>query len=315
MQPATTLTFPESGGLDRLGQETTVASVVQWFAICLMPRLAGNGDNVPIVSSGPLVPFDAGKPSHARAYDYFLGGKDNFAADRDLATKMLEVFPLSGVLARENRQFLARAVDYVSGQGVRQFIDVGAGLPASPSTHEVAGQVSPDARVVYVDNDPVVISHATALPASRNHGRVAAVPGDVRDPDAILASPGLTAVIDLDQPFCVILGIVLDFVEPAAAAGITAAFRRAMPAGSFLVISNGINNNPDLARRVIQTYTAGTVHVHSRDQIAGYFDGLQIVEPGLTEARHWRPPPAQIATGLRTADVLAGVARKVPLAG
>ncbi len=258
------------------------------------------------------MPFDAGKPSIARAYDYVLGGKDNFAADRELVAKMLEVFPLSGVLSRENRQFLARAVDYVSRQGVGQFIDVGSGLPTSPAPHEVAGRVRPAARVVYVDNDPVVISHITALSARRGGGRVAAVPGDMRRPDAILASPGLTAVIDPGQPFCVILAMVLDFVPPAAAADITAAFRRAMPAGSFLVISIGINNNtPDVAEAVIEAYTAGTVHLHSREQIAGYFEGLQIIEPGLTEARHWRSLHEQTMTEDRPADVLVGVGRKV----
>jgi hypothetical protein len=264
---------------------------------------------VPLVSTDPLLPFDAGKPSIARAYDYALGGKDNFAADRELVAKMLEVFPLSVVLTRENRQFLARAVEYVSAQGVLQFIDVGSGLPTSPCAHEVAGRVNPEARVVYVDNDPVVISHVTALLA----GRVPAVPGDVRHPDAILANSRLTAMIDLSQPFCVILGMILDFVSPAMAADITAVFRRAMPPGSFLIISIGINNNtPDVARRVIETYTAGTVHVHSRGQIAGYFAGLEIAEPGLTEARYWRPSLEQTSADSRTADVLAGVARKPP---
>jgi hypothetical protein len=278
-----------------------------------MAPLAVNDDNVLIVDRNPLLPFDASKPSIARAYDYALGGKDNFAADRELVAKMLEVFPLSVVLSRENRQFLARAVGHVSAQGVLQFIDVGSGLPTSPSTHEVAGRVSLEARVAYVDNDPVVISHIAALPASRGRGQIAAVPGDVRCPDAILADAGLTAIIDLSQPFCVILGMILDFLEPAEAADITAVFRRAMPPGSFLIISIGTNNNtPDVARRVIETYTAGTVHVHGRHQIAGYFAGLEIAGPGLTEARHWRPPPEQPPAGSRTADVLAGVGRKPP---
>ena len=256
------------------------------------------------------MPFDAGKPSTARAYDYALGGKDNFAADRELVAKMLEVFPLSGVLARENREFLARAVDYVSRQGVLQFIDVGSGLPTSPNTHEVAGRVSPAAQVVYIDNDPVVISHAAALLASR--GCVAAAPGDVRCPDAILACPELTALIDLSKPFCVILAMVLDFVEPAQAADIVAAFRRAMPSESFLIISLGINNNtPDVAELVIATYTAGAVHVHSREQIIGYFAGFELVEPGLAEARCWRSPHAGTDTDSRPADVIAGVGRKI----
>jgi len=262
------------------------------------------------MSSGPLVPFDAGKPSVARADDYVLGGKDNFAADRELAAKILEIFPLAAVLARENREFLARAVDYVSQQGVLQFIEVGSGLPANPNTHEVAGRVSPDVRVAYVDNDPMVITHAAALLAS--HGRVAAVPGDMRRPKEILASPELTALIDLSTPFCVILTWMLDFVEPAQADGIVAAFRGAMPPGSFLILSISINDSaPDLAGNVIKAYNAGPVHLHSRDQIVGYFTGLELVEPGVTEARRWRPPHPQVDAGSRPADLLAGVGRKV----
>jgi hypothetical protein len=263
------------------------------------------------VNSEPLVPFDAGKPSIARAYDYALGGKDNFAADRELHARVLEAFPLGMMLVRENRQFLARAVDYVSREGVRQFIDVGSGLPTSPSTYDMASRVNPDARVAYVDNDPVAISHITALPASRSRGRVAAVPGDVRRPGEILASSALTSVIDLTKPFCVILGVILDFVEPDEAADSVAVFRHAMPPGSFLVISIGINNDtPDVAKRVIEAYTAGTVHVHSREQIAGYFAGLEIVEPGLTEARFWRSPESETEADARTASLLAGVGRK-----
>ena len=118
------------------------------------------------MGSHPLLPFDSGKPNVARAYDFFLGGKDNFAADRDLAAKMLDVYPLTAVLVRENRAFLARAVDFVSRQGIIQFLDIGSGLPTVPNTHEVACKVNPQARVTYVDNDPVVLSHARALLAS-----------------------------------------------------------------------------------------------------------------------------------------------------
>jgi SAM-dependent methyltransferase len=261
------------------------------------------------MSNWPLMPFDSRKPNMARAYDFALGGKDNFAADRELTAQIQEIFPWALDLVRENREFLARAVEFVARQGVCQFIDVGSGLPASPNTHEVAGRVSPDARVAYVDNDPMVIAHARALLAG--DGSIAAVPGDVRDPDAIMNSAGLTAVIDLDKPSCVILAMILDFVEPAQAGDIVAAFGRSMAPGSFLVISLGINNNtPDLAARVIAGYTAAAVHLHSREQIAGYFAGFEIVQPGLTEARYWRPQDAQADSGSRPADVIAGVGRK-----
>jgi len=265
--------------------------------------------NVVTVSREPLVPFDPGKPNAARIGDYALGGKDNFAADRDLAQQMLEIVPLGPVLARENRDFLARAVDCVSRNGVFQFIDVGSGLPTSPNTHEMAGRADPAARVVYVDNDPVVISHAAAL--LTGSGNAAAVPGDVRHPEAILASAELTETINLRKPVCVIMAMVLDYVEPAQAADIVATFGRAMTAGSFLIISIGANNNaPDLAERVIETWTAGLLHLHGREQVAGYFAGFDLVEPGLTEARRWRRLHAAAGADERPADILVGVGRK-----
>jgi S-adenosyl methyltransferase len=266
------------------------------------------------MSDGPLVPFDAGKPNLARGYNYALGGKDNFAVDREQHAEVMEVFPLAEVLVWENREFLARAVSYVARQGVAQFIDVGSGLPASPGIHEIAGLACADARVAYVDNDPVVISHTAALLA--RPGRVAAVPGDVRCPENILASPELASVIDTGRPFCVILAVILDYVEPAQAAGIVAAFRHAMPSGSFLILSIGMNDSaPDVAEDVIKAYRAAQVHLHSRDQVAGYLAGLEIVEPGLTEARRWRPAQAPAAEDPRPADILAGVARKAAPSG
>lgn len=261
------------------------------------------------MSNEPLLPFDPRKPNIARAYDHILGGKDNFAVDRELTEQILRVFPLAGVLARENRAFLARAVDYVSRQGIVQFLDVGAGLPTSPNTHEVAWGVNSHARVVYVDNDPVVIAHATALLAAS--GKVSAVPGDVRRPDAILASPDVTTLIDLNQPACVILTMILHFVEPAEAADIVAAFVRALAPGSFLILSVGFSSAPSLADQVTTAYTAGALHVHDREQIAGYFAGLELVEPGLTEVRRWRPEHPDRQAQDRPADLLAGVGHKV----
>jgi hypothetical protein len=144
------------------------------------------------------VPFDASRPNAARGYNYALGGKDNFAVDREVHDDVLKVFPLGDVLVRENREFLARAVGYVADRGVAQFIEIGSGLPASPGTHEIAARACPGARVAYVDNDPVVISHVAALLASP--GQVAAVPGDLHCPRDILASPELTALIDTTSP-------------------------------------------------------------------------------------------------------------------
>jgi hypothetical protein len=255
------------------------------------------------------MPFEPKKPNVARSLNYALGGKDNFAVDRELYAEVQEVFPLGAVLAWENREFLVRAAGYVSRRGVAQFIDIGAGLPVSPGIHEVVSVACPGARVAYVDNDPMVISHIRALLVAP--GRVAAVPGDVRRPLEILASPALTGLIDLGKPFCLILAVILDYVEPARAAEIMAVFRTAMPAGSFLILSIGINNDrPDVARDVIEAFRAAQVHLHSREQVAGYFAGLDLIEPGLTEARRWRPlqpPPAY--DNPRTADLLVGVGK------
>lgn len=153
------------------------------------------------------------------------------------------------------------------------------------------------------------MSHVSALLA--RPGRVAAVAGDVRRPRDILASPELTALIDMSKPFGVILTMILDYVPPAQAAEIVAEFQRAMPAGSFLILSIGMNNDtPDLARDVIRAYRAASVHLHSREQVAGYFAGLEVVAPGLTEMRYWRPDRPQPVSAPRPADVLAGVGRK-----
>jgi hypothetical protein len=226
-----------------------------------------------------------------------------------MAAALGEIFPLGMALARESREFQSRAVDYVARHGVTQFIDLGSGMPASDAIHEVAGRVSPGARVAYVDNDPVVISHAAALLA--RPGLVAAVPGDLRFPQDILASQELTDLIDVTKPFCVILTMILNFVGPDEASGIIATLRDAMPGGSFLMIALGVNDDePAMARDFIQAFSPALVHLHSRAQIAGYFAGLELVEPGLTEARYWRVPVRPADGGPRPADALAGLGRK-----
>src|SRR5207302_711638 len=164
----------------------------------------GGHDRKPAAQGGRAVePFDTTRPNIARVWDYWLGGKDNFAADRELAQKMLEVHPVSARMAQENRRFLGRAVSYVATRGIRQFIDVGAGLPTALNTHDIAQRADPGARVAYVDNDPIVISHARSLLA-KSPG-VIAVPGDMHDPGRILGDAGLKGLIDMTEPACVIL--------------------------------------------------------------------------------------------------------------
>src|SRR6266699_4014219 len=227
-------------------------------------------------------PFDPTRPNIARVWDYWLGGKDNFAVDRELAQKMLEVHPPSAQMARENRRFLGRAVSYVTGCGVRQFIDVGAGLPTAVNTHDIAREVAPETRVAYVDNDPIVISHARSLLARRPG--VIAVPGDMRDPGRILTDPGLTDLIDLAEPACVIMSGVLHFADPATARDIAAVFARAIAPGSYLIISVG-SGNPSEGENFTSAYTAARIYIHTQEEVQGFFGGLELVPPGVVSVR------------------------------
>jgi O-methyltransferase involved in polyketide biosynthesis len=251
--------------------------------------------------------FDASRPNIARIYDYWLGGKDNFEVDREQAQQLLRISPGISDAVRANRQFISRAVTWAAREGIGQFIDLGAGLPASPSVHETARAVRPTAHVAYVDNDPVVVSHARALLATDDG--VTAVPGDLRDPAAVLASEALTEVIDIRRPACVILALVLHFFDAATAREITAGYISALAPGSCVVLSVGGNDDP--GGRVTAAYTAGTLYGHSREQIAGFLAGLDLVEPGLSDARAWladweeKPRPRQQA-----GYVLVAVGRK-----
>lgn len=251
--------------------------------------------------------FDPGRPSIARVWDYWLGGKDNFAADRALAKKMLEINPLAARMARENRQFLVRAVTYIAGLGIHQFLDIGAGLPTALNTHEVARRAVPDAKVVYVDNDPMVIAHARALLAKAR--KVAVVPGDMRTPDAILANPALTSIVSLAEPVCILLSGVLHFLGASAAREVATAFTRAISPGSYVIISVGTGQS-EVAEPFTAAYTAAPLHIHTPDEIMTFFDGLELVPPGLVPARAWvdGAPAPQLAP--RQATFLAGVGRK-----
>jgi O-methyltransferase involved in polyketide biosynthesis len=250
--------------------------------------------------------FDPTKPNVARVWDYWLGGKDHFAADRELAEKMLAIHPVSAQMARENRQFLARAVGYVANHGVRQFIDVGAGLPTVLNTHEIAQGVIPEARVAYVDNDPVVISHARSLLA-KSPG-VIAVAGDMREPGSILSDAGLAGLIDLAEPACVILSGVLHFIDANAARDVARAFTGALAPGSYLIISVGSGNASE-GENFTSAYTAAQVYIHSKAEVVSFFDGLPLVPPGVVAARAWHDEP-MYAQEARTATFLSGVARK-----
>ena len=254
-----------------------------------------------------MEPFDPTKPNIARVWDFWLGGKDNFAIDRELALKMLAVHPPSAKMARENRRFLGRAVNYVAACGVRQFIDVGAGLPTAVNTHDIAQEVDPQARVAYVDNDPVVISHGRSLLAKS--AGVIAVPGDMRGPERILADARLRELININEPACVILSAVLHFADAETARGVAVAFARALAPGSYVIISVG-SGNPSEEENFTSAYTAAPVYIHSRDQILSFFDGLDLVPPGVVSVRGWHGGRPASNLKPRTATFLGGVARK-----
>jgi hypothetical protein len=251
--------------------------------------------------------LDATRPNIARVWDYWLGGKDNFAADRELAEKMLEVHPVSAQMARDNREFLGRAVSYVTACGVRQFIDVGAGLPTARNTHDIAQEVDPQAKVAYVDNDEMVISHARSLLAKSP--QVIAVPGDMLTPERILADHRLAGLIDLAEPVCVILSGVLHFADGDTARRVTADFGKAVVSGSHLVISVGSGNRAE-GENFTEAYTAARVTIHSQQETESFFHGFHLVPPGVVPVRYWSGGGVVPQGQMPTATFLGGVARK-----
>ena len=204
--------------------------------------------------------LDTTVPNVARIYDYWLGGKDHFAADRAEAQRLAELYPPLPALARENRTFVIKAARWAARQGIGQFIDLGTGLPACPPVHQAARAVRPEARVAYVDIDPVVLSHARALLATGDG--VAAVDADLRDPAAVLGHQDLRAVINPGQPVCVILGAVSHFLDPQAARAVTAGYASLMAPGSCLILSCARFEDEELARQLAREYTAATWYNH-----------------------------------------------------
>ena len=242
----------------------------------------------------PRVPdgVDVTRPSIARIYDYLLYGKDNFAVDRAAAEKLMESRLDPRRLSLANRAFLCRAVGFLARQGIAQYLDLGSGLPTSPSVHEVARDTIPEARVVYVDHDPIVVTHNDALLATRDG--VITIRGDIRDPDSVLAHEALAACLDFSQPVAVLLLSVLHFISHEEnAPGIIAKFRERMAPGSYLAISVGTSDgaDPDMLAEATQTYAGARMPftLRSQAQILDLFDGFDLVEPGLVSLPEWRP--------------------------
>lgn len=252
-------------------------------------------------------------PHSARVWNYWLGGKDNFAADRALGDQIVQVFPDIVDIARESRLFLTRAVRYLAGEvGIRQFLDIGTGLPSADNTHKVAQRINPYSRIVYVDNDPLVLVHARALLTSSPEGSTDYLDADVHDPDTILR--GAAKTLDFTEPIALMmLGILGNVVDYDEARTILDRLVSALPPGSYLVINDGTNivnrEARDEATRI--SIEAGTPYIARHpDEIAGFFHGLELIEPGVVSSSRWRPHPNPESGVPAEVDVFCGVARK-----
>ena len=237
---------------------------------------------------------DVRKAYPARRYDYWLGGKDNFAADRRSGDAVEEVVPTIRLSIIENRRFLQRAVRFLVEAGIGQFLDIGSGMPADANTHEVAQAITPQSRVVYVDNDPVVVSHARALLRSSPQGRTEYVEADLRAPQDILQSPQLRATLDMGRPVGLLLLAVLHFVpDHDDPYGLVAQLAAAMPPGSYLVMSHGTYDPlpPEMIARCeeVNAVIDAPWRPRSREEFARFFDGMELVDPGIVSIGSRRP--------------------------
>ena len=262
--------------------------------------------------------INTGVPNPARIYDYLLGGKDNFPADREIAERVLAIAPVAREVVEDNRKFLRRAVEVLADAGARQFIDLGSGLPTQGNVHEIAQAAAPGSRVVYVDNDPMVVAHSRALLAGDN---TVAIEGDLRQPDKVLGHPEVRELIDFGQPVALLLLAILHFVpDDEDPFGIVARYRDALPAGSHLAISHGTRDIPqrpdlspeemaDMGAKVEQLYqlTTASLVTRTRAEVERFFDGLELLEPGVVEIQRWRPDGR---TSLLPGGFYGGVARK-----
>ena len=263
-------------------------------------------------STPPPPRLDTSTAHSARVWNYLLGGKDNFAADREVGEMILQMFPGIARIARTQRRFLARAVRYLAADaGIRQFLALGTGLPTADNTHQIAQQVAPESRIVYVDNDPLVLVHARALLTSAPGGMTSYLEADVRDTGEILGEAART--LDFGQPIAlVMLGIMGQLPDSAGPRPIVTALLDALPPGSYLALSDGTDTSPAL-NQAIAAYnqnSASSYHLRSPEEIARFFDGLTLVPPGVVTTSRWRPDLADASAEPREVDAICGVGRK-----
>ncbi|KWX09492.1 hypothetical protein TR74_09270 [Carbonactinospora thermoautotrophica] len=238
--------------------------------------------------------IDTTRPSVARMYDYYLGGKDNFAVDREAAERVLAAVPNSRVGALENRAFLRRAVRFMVNQGIRQIIDIGSGLPTVDNTHEVAQQLVPDTRVVYVDIDPIVLAHGRAILANNEHTTV--ITADMRRPAEVLDHPETKRLIDFSQPVGVLLIAMVHFISDEERPQIMGYLRDALPSGSYLAATHitGDGKPAEAVQQIRSVYetTSTPLFFRTHAEVARFFEGFELVEPGLVTLDAWRPDPS-----------------------
>ncbi|UAK31766.1 SAM-dependent methyltransferase [Nocardia asteroides] len=264
------------------------------------------------VRAGSPIKLDTNLAHEARVYDYWLGGKDNYPADRALGDTIATHIPGIRDMARANRAFLGRAVRCLAGEaGIDQFLDIGVGLPTAGSTHEVAQRIDPSARVVYVDNDPLVLAHARALMAGKPPGRIAFLDADLRDPRAILDAPDLADTFDPDRPIAIILVAIMMFLPDSADPhGVVGRLLDAAPSGSYLVLTH---STADFDPRAMARATAAAERAgiafrpRSREETETFFTGTELLEPGVVPITAWR---AESDADPRSAWYWAGVGRK-----
>jgi S-adenosyl methyltransferase len=254
--------------------------------------------------------FDTSVPHPARRYDYWLGGKDNFAADRESADAIAAAYPGVRIAAVENRWFMHRVVRYLAEEaGIGQFLDIGTGIPTSPNVHEIAQAVDPGARIVYVDNDPIVLVHTRALLASTPQGRTAYIDADLREPDGILGDAELHGTLDLTQPVALMMVAILHFIlDDRDPYGVVARLVEAMPPGSYLALSH-VTYDFLPASTIAELNAANAARnvefrPRSREEFTRFFDGLELVPPGIVSVAEWRaehapqPRPSAETTGV-----------------
>jgi hypothetical protein len=257
---------------------------------------------------------DIRTPNMARMYDYALGGKDNFAADREAVQNLFRLAPENAYVPKANRQFLGKAARFAAEHGIVQFVDLGSGLPSQGSTHEIARPVQPDARVVYVDSDPVVLAHSRALLPGHDPG-LAVIGDDIRDSERLFSDPSMRRLIDFSQPVAVLFVAVLHGIPDADdPTGIVGEWVGRMAPGSYVILSHLTREGQpaEIVQKKEEVFAKSSTPMayRSRDEILRFFDGLELMEPGLTTVTRWREDSPDVQLDAAGSWVLAGVGRK-----